>query len=367
MLKIEGIHTCAAVYSDTAEPYALAQIKAVCDSETAAGSRICVMPDVHPGKVGPIGLTMTVGSKIMPGLVGIDIGCGISYIRIKDTKVEYRKLDTVIRERIPAGARIRKEPHRFSEEFDYGGLACRKHINEKKAALSLGTLGGGNHFLELDRDGQGNIYAVVHSGSRHIGKEVTEFYLAEGQKRLKDKGLSVPYELTYLEGGLMEDYLHDLAQVRLFASLNREIMLTELEKYMKWKRTGSGESVHNYVDEERILRKGAASAKAGESVIIPINMRDGIILGTGKGNENWNQSAPHGAGRVMKREDVKNTHTVSEYKAAMKGIYSPTIGRETLDEAPFAYRGIEEILAAIGETVTADQIIKPVYNYKAGE
>ena len=366
MQTIQGVYNSAFIYSHTAEAYALAQIQAICDNEAAAGSRICVMPDVHPGKVGPIGLTMTVGNRVIPHLIGVDMGCGIRYIRIKEKKIEYQKLDTVIRSCIPVGNQIRKETHRRSPEFDFSSLLCRRHIQEEKAFCSLGTLGGGNHFLELDRDAEGNLYVFVHSGSRHLGVEVTEFYVREGQRRLKEQGIQVPYELTYLEGSLMEDYLHDLAKVQKFAGLNREIILYELAKQMKWKPEGFGESVHNYVDENCILRKGAASAQKGEEVLIPINMKDGILLGTGKGNPEWNFSAPHGAGRIKNREAVKNQHTLAEYKKVMKGIYSPTISKDTLDEAPFAYRGMQEIQEAISETVEITDILKPIYNYKAG-
>lgn len=366
MQKIIGNYSSAVIYSNTAEEYAKAQIKMICDNEAAAGSRICLMPDVHPGKIGPVGLTMTLGDKVLPGLVGVDIGCGLSYIKFRETKVEFQKLDTVIRQNIPVGSNIRKEPHFYSRDFDFMELTCRKHINETKALLSLGTLGGGNHFLELDMDSEQNIYAVVHSGSRSLGQQVAEFYMKEGQKQLKKKGLKVPYELTYLEGELMEDYLHDLTEVQGYAMLNREIMLTELARKMKWKETGYGESIHNYVDENRILRKGAAAAYLDDDVIIPVNMKDGIILGTGKGNPEWNYSAPHGAGRILRRDEVKKQHTVSEFKEMMCGIYSPTIGKDTLDEAPFAYRGIEEIIENIKDTVEVKKILKPVYNYKAG-
>lgn len=367
MQKIKGKYAAADVFSDTAEEYAISQIKAICDNEAAEDSKICIMPDVHPGKVGPIGLTMTLGNRVLPYLLGTDIGCGISYIKIKETKVEYQKLDTVIRENIPVGSKNRREPHRFSKDFDFDDLICRKHVDKDRAILGLGTLGSGNHFIELDKDERGNIYAFVHSGSRYLGAAVTEYYLKEGQKRLKKKGISVPYELTYLEGKLMDDYLHDIREVMGFAMLNREIILWELEKKMKWKAESFGESIHNYVDENRILRKGAVQAYEDDEVIIPINMRDGIILGRGKGNPDWNFSAPHGAGRILNRDEARKQHTVSEYKETMKGIYSPTIGKETLDEAPFAYRGIDEIVSAISPSVTVEKILKPLYNYKAAE
>ena len=377
---INGAYTSARIFTtnnqQTAiDTYAKAQLQMICDQEASSGCNIRVMPDVHPGKVGTIGLTMTVGNKIMPNLIGIDIGCGMSLAKIKGKKIEYQKLDTIIRENIPSGFAIRNNIHRFANSFDISELRCSKHIREEKALLSLGSLGGGNHFIEADKDEEGNLYIVIHSGSRHLGKEVTEYYLNEGQKLLKEKGLDIPYEITWLEGQLMEDYIHDLQIVQRFASLNREIIIDELVKGMKWKVLDAYECIHNYVDtstetmdtfKSPMLRKGAISAKAGEKVIIPINMRDGIILGTGLGNNEWNQSAPHGSGRIMKREDVKNNFTVSSFKSEMKGIYSSCINKDTLDEAPFAYRAIEDITEVIDDTVTIDKIIRPVYNFKAG-
>ncbi|MCI8608359.1 MAG: RtcB family protein [Firmicutes bacterium] len=367
MQKMKGTYAAATVYSHTVEDYALKQIEVICNHEVAEGSRIAIMPDVHPGKVGPIGLTMTLGSKIMPILLGTDIGCGISYMKIKQNRIEYQKLDTVIRENIPVGSKIRDIPHLHSKDFDFKALLCQKHVSEKKAVLSLGTLGGGNHFIEADRDEEGNLYVFVHTGSRRLGAEVTEFYLKEGQRRLKRRGVTVPYELTWLEGQLMEDYLNDVREMQNFAMVNRKIILSELAKQMKWKAVCFGESIHNYVDENGILRKGAAAAYENDEVIIPVNMRDGIILARGKGNPAWNFSVPHGSGRVSNRETVKIQHTVREFKDAMKGIYSATIGKETLDEAPFAYRGMEEILEAIQDTAEVKKILKPLYNYRAME
>lgn len=380
MKTLNGVYTCATIFTVNNETYAIDnyavhQLQMLCDNETLKDSRIRVMPDVHPGKVGTIGLTMTIGDKIMPNLLGIDIGCGMTLGKIKGKKVEFQKLDTVIRQNIPSGFAIRQKAHRFSNEFPFEKLRCVEHIHLEKALLSLGSLGGGNHFLEIDKDPDGQLYVVIHSGSRHLGKEMTEYYLNEGQKYLKQQGIDIPYELTYLEGTLKEDYLHDLQIVQNYASLNREIILDELTKSMKWKLLEQYECIHNYVDSSEdivatfgapLLRKGAISAKQGEKVIIPINMRDGIILGTGFGNEEWNCSAPHGSGRILKREDVKNKFTVSAFKSEMKGIYSTCIGKDTLDEAPFAYRTLEDIAEVIGETVAIDQIIRPVYNFKAG-
>lgn len=371
MKKISGSYASALIYTDEAEDYALAQIRQLCDQQVFQGSRIRVMPDVHPGKVGTIGFTATVGKAVLPAVVGIDIGCGMTIARLKKAKREFQKVDAVIREGIPSSFQIRKTPHRFSEEFDFSRLRCAGSIRVDKAACSIGTLGGGNHFIELDEDGTGGLYALVHSGSRHLGKEVAEYYMREGQKVLEGRGVHLPYELTYLEGVLMENYIHDVQQVQEFAALNRAAILDELLRGMKWKSEETWSSVHNYVDfdeelGERILRKGAIAAHAGERVIIPVNMRDGVILGVGKGNREWNYSAPHGAGRIQNRETIRKSYTVSQFKKEMKGIYSTCLSAETLDEAPFAYRSLPYLQEAVEDTVEITEVLKPVFNYKAG-
>ena len=374
MKTIHGVYTSAKIFNtekenNTMDDYALAQLKALCDNQVFDGCTIHIMPDVHPGKVGTIGFTSTLGKQVLPNVIGIDIGCGMSLAKVKGKTKEFQKLDVVIRDHVPSGYSIRKTIHSMAQELDLTKLLCYKHIFEEKARLSLGTLGGGNHFIELDVDDEKNTYLVVHSGSRHLGKEVTEYYLSMGQRQLKSKGIEIPYETTYLEGELLDAYLHDLAIVQEFASLNREIILAEITKHMKWKILDSYSCIHNYVDfrlDTPILRKGAISAQKDEPVIIPINMRDGILLGKGLGNADWNYSAPHGAGRIMKREDVKANYTVSNFKSAMKGIYSSCINKETLDEAPFAYRDLNSIQDAIQETVAMEKVIKPIYNFKAG-
>ena len=374
MKTINGVYTSATIFNTNTtehsiDDYAIAQLQNLCDNKAFAGSTIRIMPDVHPGKVGTIGFTATLGSRILPNIIGIDIGCGMTLAMVKGKTNEFQKLDTIIREQIPSGFGVRKKTHHKALDFDFTALCCHNHIHEEKARLSLGTLGGGNHFIELDQDDDKNTYLVIHSGSRHLGKEVTDYYLNKGQKLLKADGIAIPYELTYLEGTLMEDYLHDLAVVQAFATLNREIIIDEITKGMKWKIQDTYSCIHNYVDFNTgvpIIRKGAISAQKGEPVIIPINMRDGIILGTGLGNKEWNYSAPHGAGRIMKREDIKANFTLSRFKSEMKGIYSSCIGKDTLDEAPFAYRDLEAIKEAITETVTIDKVIRPVYNFKAG-
>ena len=385
---IKGKFTEAKVFADDMEDYARAQLKMICDDPVSEGSAIRVMPDVHPGKVGTIGLTMTVGERIIPHLLGIDIGCGMTCAAIKERRIEFQKLDKVIRECIPSGFQIRKKAHYMADCYDMERLHCHKHIHQDKAALSLGTLGGGNHFIEVDRDEDGKLYIIIHTGSRHLGKEVTDHYVDTGVKALKEKGVDVPYPMTWLKGELMEDYIADVSAVQEYAQLNRDIILTEILKGMKLKETERFSSVHNYIEvteherivltgketslgenvlpETRILRKGAISAREGERVIIPINMRDGVILGTGKGNFDWNESAPHGSGRSMRRDEVKNHYTVSVFKNEMKGIYCSCIGADTLDEAPFAYRPIDRLIENIEETVEVTHILRPIYNFKAG-
>lgn len=379
METINGIYTSAILHltenpETNIDPYARSQIKMLCNTEALAGSRIRIMPDVHPGKVATIGFTATIQEKLMPLLIGIDIGCGMTIAHITKGRKEWQKLDSVIRNNIPSGSAIRKSPHALSRNFHYEELHCAKHIRPDKSSLSLGTLGSGNHFIEVDSD-DNNIYIVIHSGSRHLGKEITDYYMSEGQKILAEKGIRVAYELTWLEDGLLDSYLHDLRIAQDYAELNRQIMLAEILKNMKWKADDTWSCPHNYIatDDDTLhlfgspmLRKGAISAKTEERVIIPINMKEGIILGTGLGNKDWNCSAPHGAGRIFKRKEVQNRFTLSLFKAEMKGIYSSCIGKDTLDEAPFAYRKLRDILDAIGETVQIDKVLHPVYNFKAG-
>lgn len=384
---VRGAFAEAKVFTDDLEEYARAQIQRICDNPVSEGSRICVMPDVHPGQAGPVGLTMTIRDRIMPGLLGIDMGCGMTCIKLKEARLEPQKLDRVIRERVPFGFGIRRDVHPMADDFLARDLCCMRHINEGKALLSLGTLGGGNHFIEVDQDEEGAMYLLIHSGSRHLGKEIAEHYMKQGAVVLKKRGERVPYPLTWLEGDLMEAYLFDVQEAAHFANLNREIIAAEILKGMKWKREETCTSIHNYFEpsddaggadsadaggadrvggRSGILRKGAISARAGEMVVIPINMRDGVVLGMGKGNADWNQSAPHGAGRRMKREDVKNSYTVAQFKKEMAGIYCSVIGPDTLDEAPFAYRDIAHITGEIGETVEITRLLKTIYNFKGG-
>ena len=374
MIKLNGKYAQAYIMCDDAmencqvDEVAKSQVKMICDNEVSYGAKIRVMPDVHPGKVGPIGLTMSVGDKILPALVGVDIGCGMLATKLGKIRNDFKKLDTVIRDNIPVGFGLRKDVHTYADRVELKYLKCFSHIRLEKALLSLGTLGGGNHFIELDIAENGEVYIIVHTGSRHLGKEVAEYYMKLGQESLKEKGISdVPFEMTYLCGSLMEDYLHDLKIVEEYAILNRKIIAAEIIKKMKWKVIEEISCSHNYVDfssDQVILRKGAISARIDEKVIIPINMKEGVLLGRGLGNEEWNSSAPHGSGRVLSREAVNSSHTVSEFKKEMKGIYTTCISRDTLDEAPFAYRGIDYIKAAIKDTVEVENVLTPIFNYK---
>ena len=366
MKTVKGIYAEAKIFTDDVEEYAQAQVKMICDHQAAEGSRIRLMPDIHPGKVGPIGLSMTVTDKVIPQLLGVDIGCGMTCVKLNKDNVEFQKLDRVIRENVPSGFAIRKEPHHMAAEFPYEKLHCARHVNRPKAERSLGTLGGGNHFLELDRGEDGSLYLVVHTGSRHLGEEVAEHYTKLAHTSLKAQRLEVPYYMSYLEGDEKENYMEDVQTVEDYAELNRQIIVREILKGMKWKAVEQFSVAHNYLDASRVLRKGAIAAEKGFQVIIPANMRDGMLLGIGLGNEDWNCSAPHGSGRRLKREDVKSWYTVSDFKREMKGIYSSCVGTDTLDEAPFAYRSLAEIAERIRDTVQITEILKPVYNYKAG-
>ena len=366
MKTVKGIYAEAKIFTDDVEEYAQAQVKMICDHQAAEGSRIRLMPDIHPGKMGPIGLSMTATDKVIPQLLGVDIGCGMTCVKLNKDNVEFQKLDRIIRENVPSGFAIRKEPHHMASGFPYEKLRCARHVNRPKAERSLGTLGGGNHFLELDRGEDGGLYLVVHTGSRHLGEEVAEHYTKLAHTFLAERGLEVPYYMSYLEGAGKEAYMEDVQTVQDYAELNRQVVVREILKGMKWKASEQFSVAHNYLDASGVLRKGSIAAQKGARVIIPANMRDGMILGVGLGNEDWNCSAPHGSGRRLKREEVKSRYTVSDFKKEMKGIYSSCVGADTLDEAPFAYRSLAEIVEQIGDTVQIMEILKPVYNYKAG-
>ena len=374
-VKINGKYSSATVFTtdnpNTAlDKYARVQLENLCSNEVSLGSTIRVMPDVHPGKICTIGLTMTLAKTIMPQLLGLDIGCGVTVAKIMGVRKEWQRLDSVIRDFIPSGFERRKSIHRFANSINLQKLNCCSHLQKDAVLLSLGSLGGGNHFIEVDTDAEGSFYLMVHSGSRSLGAELSSWYQNAGHRQLLEKGQEVPYELTYLEGSLMNSYLEDLKIAQDFAAQNRMAIISDICKGMKWKTQDIFESIHNYVDFSQsipILRKGAISAKKGERIVIPANMKEGAIIGLGKGNADWNFSAPHGSGRIFKREDVKKNFTVSAFKKEMKGVYSTCIEKATLDEAPFAYRPMQEIERALEASVSIEKIISPLYNFKAGE
>ena len=372
----------------------------LCNQEFAAGSRIRLMPDIHAGAGCTIGTTMTITDKVVPNLVGVDIGCGMETIRVRENHMELQKLDKLIYEKIPSGFDIRAKAHRYLDQIDLEELCCARHVDLLRAEKSIGTLGGGNHFIEVDRDDEGQLYVVVHSGSRHLGVEVAKYYQEEGYKalnrtddgslqelvaelkaagrqkeiqkelkRLKNlKRTAIPRQLAYVEGTLFDQYIHDMKLVQRFAELNRQAMIDEIVKGMKLHVEEQFTTIHNYIDTDAmILRKGAVSARAGERLLIPINMRDGSLLCVGKGNEDWNCSAPHGAGRLMSRAEAKQSFTVSEFKKQMADVYTTSVSKATLDECPMAYKGMEDILDNIGPTAEVVKIIKPIYNFKAGD
>ena len=368
MKEVEGKYAAAKIFTDDVEDYAIAQIRQLCDQPAFEGSKIRVMPDVHPGKVGTIGFTATVKDKIMPNVIGVDIGCGMFMQQFRAKGVELQRLDTVIRECVPSGHSSRAEAHWFADRIDLGMLRCAKHIDIDRAYRSLGTLGGGNHFIEIDTDERKQNYLIIHTGSRHLGKEVIDHYLREGHRRIKDTDKDAAFELTWLEDDLKADYLYDMIIVQKFAEINRRAIAYEITKGMKWKVMEEFSCIHNYIDfsyDTPIMRKGAISARKDEDVIIPINMRDGVLVGKGIGNADWNYSAPHGAGRLASREETKRNYTLSDFKKEMKGIYSPSISKDTLDEAPFAYRPLDQILPYITDTVEITKRLKPIYNFKA--
>lgn len=371
MLVIEGKMNVAKVFASTIEDAAKEQIKLLCDQEFTKDLQIRIMPDVHAGAGCTIGTTMTLKDKIVPNLVGVDIGCGMHTIQIKNKHLELEKVDKVIHEKIPTGFRIREEEHRYSEEIDLTKLRCLKEgkINVLRAAKSIGTLGGGNHFIEVAKDAENKHYVVVHSGSRHLGLEVAGFYQEEAYRQLDDSERQrIPKALAYAKGKLMEDYVHDMKIVQEFATLNRRAMMDEIIKGLKLKVEEEFTTIHNYIDtKQNILRKGAVSAREGEKLLIPINMRDGSLICIGKGNIDWNQSAPHGAGRLMSRKEARNSFTVSEFKKQMKDIYTTSVNAETLDECPMAYKDIKDIVENIKDTAKIIKIIKPIYNFKAAE
>ena len=368
MIEIAGKYNTALVYTDNLEPSAAGQIKAFCDMEYSSDSKIRIMPDVHAGKGCTIGTTMTVTDKIVPNIVGVDIGCGMLTVKLKEKRLELPKLDSFIRKNIPFGRNVRERAHRSHGRIDIYELECVKKIDTRRAKESVGTLGGGNHFIEIDTDGD-SLYLVIHTGSRNLGLRVAEYYQKTAYTACGGRKQSeIPYELAFLEGAAMQSYLHDMALMQRFAALNRTVIKEVIIDGLKLHEEESFETIHNYIDTDNmILRKGAVSASKGEQLLIPMNMRDGSLLCTGLGNSDWNCSAPHGAGRLMNRKDAEQSFTLSQFKKSMEGIFTTSVSKDTIDESPFVYKPMEEILKNISDTVKVDKILKPIYNFKASE
>ncbi|MDR2535332.1 MAG: RtcB family protein [Treponema sp.] len=407
MIEIIGTYNRAKVFTDCIDDYSREQIKRLCSQPFAAEQVIRLMPDVHAGAGCTIGTTMTIGDTVAPNLVGVDIGCGMETVIIGAHTSSARnfdppRLDELIHAEIPSGRDIRETEHPFAQRIEFGALRYPK-AQVERAKKSIGTLGGGNHFIEAGRDQEQNLYIVIHSGSRHLGTEIAGYYQEEAWKqrnnnrkvdieariktlkaagweqdiqgeieRIKNQVITdTPQDLAYLKGELFDDYIHDMAIIQGFADLNRKAMMSVILQGLGIPAEavcGQFSTIHNYIDMEgRILRKGAVSAKAGEKLIIPINMRDGSIICEGLGNPDWNYSAPHGAGRLMSRKKAFETLRLEEYQQAMEGIYSTSVRYETLDESPGAYKSIDAIISHIEPTVGILARIKPVYNYKAAE
>ncbi len=400
MIEIQGKNNSAKVFTEVMDGVSKEQIKTLCDQEFAQNSQIRIMPDVHAGAGCTIGTTMTIKDKVVPNLVGVDIGCGMATYALEEKDIDLKKLDEFIYAAIPAGMNVRETPHEYINNIDLDELCCISQINKHRAVHSMGTLGGGNHFIEVDRDEDGHIYLVVHSGSRYLGKQVAEYYQEEAYKhlnnnsgsqleeaivRLKQEGRQaeiqstikalkaqvltpIPKSLAYLEGKLFNDYIHDMKIVQKYAVYNRKAMAESMIEALGLHIAETFTTIHNYIDTDAmILRKGSVSAKDGEKLLIPINMRDGSLICIGKGNPDWNYSAPHGAGRLYSRMQAKKNFNIEEFRQTMKGIYTTSINEDTLDECPMAYKNMDDIVNNIAPTAEIIKIIKPIYNFKAGE
>ena len=400
MMEVKGKCNAALCFTDALDELAEAQIRAVCDQEAFRGCKIRIMPDVHAGMGCTIGTTMTIRYKVVPGMVGVDIGCGMETVRLRERSIDFSRLDALIRSRIPCGREVRSQPHEPGIMDSLRQLRCAEHVNLGRAMLSIGTLGGGNHFIEVDADDEGALYLVIHSGSRHLGHEVADYYQDQGRRALwgganhqiqaaiaelkasgrqqeiqatirqlrREHNTGIPKDLAYVEGGLFEDYMHDMKIIQSFAMENRKAMAEIILSGMDLTPEEQFTTIHNYIDTENmILRKGAVSAQKGEKLLIPINMRDGSLICVGKGNEDWNCSAPHGAGRIMSRREAARSLSLEQYRSEMSGVYTTCVSQETIDEAPMAYKDMEQIIRHIGPTAEILKRIRPAYNFKAAE
>lgn len=394
------------IFTENIEQEAVDQINTLLDQPAFADRKVRIMPDVHAGAGCVIGFTANLGDKVIPNIVGVDIGCGMLTVTLGKIDIDYEKLDKVIREYVPCGYNIHEG--RIARFSKIQGMHCYRNLKDtRRFERSIGTLGGGNHFIEIDEGSDGTKYLVIHTGSRNMGKQVADYYqnlaveLMEGkdelyakqeqliaeykaqgrrseiQEAIKElhrsfeaKQLDIPKDLCYLTGKYREEYLHDMRICQQFAALNRWCIAISITTEMQWgvpDMYESFETIHNYIDDGNMIRKGAISAKTGEKVLIPINMRDGCIIGIGKGNEDWNCSAPHGAGRIMSRSKAREVVSLDEFKESMDGIYTTSVSADTVDEAPMVYKPMDEIIENIKDTVDILEIIKPVYNFKASE
>ena len=401
-IEIKGKVNTALCYAKVVEEEAIGQIRRMCDYAIAEDSKIRIMPDVHAGKGCTIGTTMTITDKVVPNVVGVDIGCGMYTVNLGKDDVDFEKLDEAAHF-IPSGREVWEGRQ---ERFDLTDLHCYRELKDaKRLARSLGTLGGGNHFIEIDEATDGTKYLIIHSGSRNLGKQVAELYqklainlnrgfgeylkkrdeiissykeqgrrseiqsaLKQLQWQVYESPVSIPEDLCYLEGKYLEDYLHDVDICQVFARRSREKMAEIILERTRMNGCDAFHTIHNYIDtDEMILRKGAIAAYKGERVLIPINMKDGSILAIGKGNPEWNYSAPHGAGRIMSRTKAKNELNLGEYKKVMEGVYTTSVNGNTLDEAPMAYKSLEDIIDVVRESVDVIDVMRPIYNFKASE
>ena len=398
IVRLGGVDTMPnlRIFTDDIEGKAQSQIYELLSQPAFKDAKVRIMPDVHAGAGCVIGFTADLGDKVIPNIVGVDIGCGVRVVEIGKADIDLRMLDEFIKGNIPSGFAV--NPKAMCP-FDATSLICHESLqNKQRLALGIGSLGGGNHFIEVDEDQSGNKYLVIHTGSRNLGKQVADIYqnraieycrgmekpLIDAKvKELKSQGrqleidsalkeiherfrqYSVPKELCYLEGKGRDDYLHDMRICQEYAVRNRDVIAKRIVEFLGIVPVAQWESVHNYIDDSNMIRKGAISAHKGQKVIIPLNMRDGSIIGIGLGNEEWNESAPHGAGRLMSRGEAKRSLSVEEFEDAMSGIYTTTANQSTIDEAPMAYKPAQEIVDAISDTVSIASIIRPIYNFKA--
>ncbi|MEO2077996.1 MAG: RtcB family protein [Bacillus sp. (in: firmicutes)] len=399
MIKITGSQTEARVFSNYPQETALEQIQELCNQAFLKDTKISIMPDYHAGKGCVIGTTIQLKDKVVPNLVGVDVGCGVLTVKLQDKKVDFNKLDHIIRTYVPSGQDLHSDETVQFINTSFPAIQeykAEQILSENRSRYSLGTLGGGNHFIEVSVDSEGYHYLTIHTGSRYVGAKIATYYqkvaisklrkhdLSEIIEQLKtdgrqqeiqlaiqnykEKNPAIPNDLAYLEGEDFHYYIHDMKLAQSFAKANREEIARTIIENMGFELLDQFDTVHNYIDTEKmILRKGAVSAQKGERLIIPINMRDGSILAVGKGNEEWNYSAPHGAGRVLSRTKAMKTLNMEDFHQTMTGVWTTSVSEETLDEAPMAYKPMQEILEKIEETVEIARFIKPVYNFKASE